>query len=176
MTDIAAALLEFSNLHFDPLYSSPLRHRSRDTPSKLPVSTMVTSILLGPLRALSLGSKRAAPTLLRTQQPARTVSHLLSSRPAEAPALRSLLARPSQTQQSEKSTIQTGLVSQQTRGMKVHSSIKRRCEHCKVCEASNDLFPGRPDPDVAIALDRQKEGRKTTQWLSICHLQRKSET
>lgn len=71
---------------------------------------------------------------------------------------------------------------QQTRGMKVHSSVKKRCEHCKVgwkwiykhrlrcmqwgtCSWANIMFAG-----------RSTKGRKATQRIPVHHLQGESST
>ncbi|KAI0015695.1 ribosomal protein L36-domain-containing protein [Xylariomycetidae sp. FL0641] len=80
---------------------------------------MVQSPLLSSLRALSL---RAAPAVRpgASYQPVRTISQIaLAAKPAARPTLAVTAAK------------QTFAL-QQTRGMKVHSSIKKRCEHCKV--------------------------------------------
>ncbi|KAI6783273.1 50S ribosomal protein-like protein [Emericellopsis cladophorae] len=61
------------------------------------------------LRSFSL----RATTML---SPARALSSVFTSVPAMRPMLGGVMAQ----------------VQQQTRGMKVHSSVKKRCEHCKV--------------------------------------------
>ncbi|KAK8133225.1 hypothetical protein PG999_001398 [Apiospora kogelbergensis] len=87
-------------------------------------STM--SLLSSSLRAMSLASRPAAfraacTTKLQQQQSVRSISQAVlrsASRPTTTAAAKALLLP----------TIQQ----QQTRGMKVHSSVKKRCEHCKV--------------------------------------------
>ncbi|KAI2604316.1 ribosomal protein L36-domain-containing protein [Hypoxylon fragiforme] len=84
---------------------------------------MANSSLISSLRALSL---RAAPVVrqtLQTQQSIRTISQA-----ALAP---STTARPTATAANPTRAAQV-FAQQQSRGMKVHSSIKKRCEHCKV--------------------------------------------
>ncbi|KAI0550533.1 hypothetical protein F4679DRAFT_583499 [Xylaria curta] len=81
--------------------------------------------LISSLRALSLRSKPAShvlPTLCRRQPAVRSISHSALTQ-AQRPAI-------------AKSTGMTAaaLAQQQTRGMKVHSSVKKRCEHCKVSQ------------------------------------------
>ncbi|RYP12944.1 hypothetical protein DL767_010970 [Monosporascus sp. MG133] len=106
-----------------------------------------SSSLLSSLRVLSLLSSAAAPsraaftllhrttTVTRQLQPVRAIS----SQAVLAPGM---AARPAAALQA-KTQVTT---QQQTRGMKVHSSIKKRCEHCKV--------PYVPEVgDVAVALE-----------------------
>ncbi|KAI0121243.1 ribosomal protein L36-domain-containing protein [Xylariales sp. AK1849] len=88
-------------------------------------SKMATLSLLSSMNALSLRSKPAARTILRTQQPARSISQAI-------PALRTA-ARPTMVATTMVAkALHPTVAQQQTRGMKVHSSVKRRCEHCKV--------------------------------------------
>jgi len=68
------------------------------------------------LRALSL---RTATTML---SPQRAIGRILGRVPAMTMASK---------QQPALSVLRNGMA-QQTRGMKVHSSVKKRCEHCKV--------------------------------------------
>ncbi|KAI1819097.1 ribosomal protein L36-domain-containing protein [Xylaria intraflava] len=86
----------------------------------------MSASLVSSLRALSLGTRlasRTLPTLLpRCQHPA--VRSLSQSALAPTQALRPAVTRPA--------SIPVALSQQQTRGMKVHSSVKKRCEHCKV--------------------------------------------
>ncbi|GAW25626.1 putative ribosomal protein L36 [Rosellinia necatrix] len=81
--------------------------------------------LISSLRALSLRTKpcsRVAPALYRRQPTARSISQqALTVTRAQRPAIVKPMA-----------TIPLGISQQQTRGMKVHSSVKKRCEHCKV--------------------------------------------
>ncbi|KFH43478.1 50S ribosomal protein-like protein [Hapsidospora chrysogenum ATCC 11550] len=67
------------------------------------------------LRALSL---RTATTML---SPQRAISGILGRVPPMTMA----------SKQPSLSVLGNGMA-QQTRGMKVHSSVKKRCEHCKV--------------------------------------------
>ncbi|KAI1396550.1 ribosomal protein L36-domain-containing protein [Hypoxylon fuscum] len=81
---------------------------------------MVSSSIITSLRALSLRSASAARQVLRTQQQSvRSISQTIL-----AP---STTARPAVATRAVQAIAQ-----QQTRGMKVHSSVKKRCEHCKV--------------------------------------------
>ncbi|KAF3069728.1 50S ribosomal protein L36 [Daldinia childiae] len=85
---------------------------------------MAISSLISSLRALSLRATQipAARQVLREHQFTRSISQA-----ALAPRT---TARPPPTIASATRMIQA--VTQQTRGMKVHSSVKKRCEHCKV--------------------------------------------
>ncbi|EEY17813.1 conserved hypothetical protein [Verticillium alfalfae VaMs.102] len=71
--------------------------------------------------ALTLTAPRAlaatAPTMTKTQTRALTTA--LFSRP-----------RVGLAESTPKTAVQT--IMQQVRGMKVHSSVKKRCEHCKI--------------------------------------------
>ncbi|KAI1252184.1 hypothetical protein MGN70_006757 [Eutypa lata] len=89
-------------------------------------SSSSSSILTSAFRALSLAAPRAAPATRQIlvggarKQPARAISQAaLSPR---------LAARPT----TALSALKVAIQQQQTRGMKVHSSVKKRCEHCKV--------------------------------------------
>ncbi|KAI0890954.1 ribosomal protein L36-domain-containing protein [Annulohypoxylon nitens] len=86
---------------------------------------MVASSLVSSLRALSLRTTPATRQVLRTrtQQPIRRISHTILSP--------SCTTRPSTTTINSTKAAQA-ITHQQTRGMKVHSSVKKRCEHCKV--------------------------------------------
>ncbi|ORY57873.1 ribosomal protein L36-domain-containing protein [Pseudomassariella vexata] len=86
---------------------------------------MTTKLLLSSMRALSLRTgKPAAPyAAIRTKQSVRSISYALpglktSTRPTTTAVMGAVKA--------------VAAVKQQMRGMKVHSSVKRRCEHCKV--------------------------------------------
>ncbi|KAI1638723.1 50s ribosomal protein l36 [Biscogniauxia mediterranea] len=85
-----------------------------------------SSSIIASLRALSL---RTAPAtrqaLLRPRsQPARSISQtVLAPKSAMRPSLAAATKISSTVARQQQ---------QQTRGMKVHSSVKRRCEHCKV--------------------------------------------
>ncbi|KAI0160784.1 ribosomal protein L36-domain-containing protein [Xylariaceae sp. FL1272] len=87
--------------------------------------------LLTSLRALSLRSKpvvtriaSTAPTTLRKTQPA--TRHICQSALASKCSHRPVL------DVAAKRIAAVDVVKQQNRGMKVHSSVKKRCEHCKV--------------------------------------------
>ncbi|KAK6949115.1 hypothetical protein Daesc_009188 [Daldinia eschscholtzii] len=84
---------------------------------------MATSSLISSLRALSLRATRIPATrqVLR-DQPTRSIS--------QAVLARSTAARPTMSIVNAAKAVQA--ITQQTRGMKVHSSVKKRCEHCKV--------------------------------------------
>ncbi|KAI0861340.1 hypothetical protein F4860DRAFT_177332 [Xylaria cubensis] len=85
----------------------------------------MSASLISSLRALSIRTKptsRVLPTLCRRQPTIRSISQsALAPTQAQRPTI-------------AKSTgpMAAALVQQQTRGMKVHSSVKKRCEHCKV--------------------------------------------
>ncbi|KAL7620608.1 hypothetical protein AAE478_009603 [Parahypoxylon ruwenzoriense] len=85
-----------------------------------------SSSLVSSLRALTLRATPAAQQVLRTWQPIRSISQAVlapnTSRPTAnitAMAMNSAMTP-------------RAIARQQTRGMKVHSSVKKRCEHCKV--------------------------------------------
>ncbi|KAI0532887.1 hypothetical protein GGR58DRAFT_147619 [Xylaria digitata] len=82
----------------------------------------MSSSLVSSLRALSLRTKpasRVLPTLCCHQPAVRFISQsALSATGAQRPAIAT--------------TVRAVAIQQQTRGMKVHSSVKKRCEHCKV--------------------------------------------
>ncbi|KAI0452308.1 hypothetical protein F5B21DRAFT_344473 [Xylaria acuta] len=83
--------------------------------------------LLSSLRALSLRTRQASrvlPTLCRRQPTVRSISQ---SALAPTQAQRPAIAR-------RTGAMVATMVQQQTRGMKVHSSVKKRCEHCKVSQ------------------------------------------
>ncbi|KAI1131867.1 hypothetical protein F5Y10DRAFT_36423 [Nemania abortiva] len=85
----------------------------------------MSASLTSSLRALSLRTKpasRVLPTLCRRQPATRSISQsALAPTQAQRPAIMGpTTAKPA------------ALSQQQTRGMKVHSSVKKRCEHCKV--------------------------------------------
>jgi large subunit ribosomal protein L36 len=115
------------------------------------------------LRALSL---RTATTML---SPQRAIGGILGRVPAMTMA----------SKQSSLSVLGNGMA-QQTRGMKVHSSVKKRCEHCKVC-----LFPSTSlEVDSARRLEAEANGplswkilgRPTERWqatqrIPVHHLQ-----
>ncbi|KAI1746779.1 hypothetical protein F4782DRAFT_474240 [Xylaria castorea] len=89
----------------------------------------MSTSLIPSLRALSLRTKPASrllPTLCQRQPTVRSISQ---SALAPTQAQRPAIARPAGTM-----AIAKILAQQQTRGMKVHSSVKKRCEHCKVSQ------------------------------------------
>lgn len=92
--------------------------------------TRTASSLLSALRALSIAP--TAPRIQPCQHTVRGISHSVLS--CSSP--RQQLVRKDASQgQVPTSAVVGGVVAlkaQQTRGMKVHSSIKKRCEHCKV--------------------------------------------
>ncbi|KAI1849157.1 hypothetical protein JX265_012790 [Neoarthrinium moseri] len=92
-------------------------------------SKMATSTLLSSFKALSLSAsaKPIARTAFRAQQQ-------FVARRSISSAILPATARPTTMRVTTMAVkaLQPSLQTQQTRGMKVHSSIKRRCEHCKV--------------------------------------------
>ncbi|KAI1737758.1 hypothetical protein F4680DRAFT_205504 [Xylaria scruposa] len=83
----------------------------------------MSASLISSLRALSLRTKpisRILPTSCRRQPTVRSISQSALTQ-AQRPAIT-----------KSTGTMAVALVQQQTRGMKVHSSVKKRCEHCKV--------------------------------------------
>ncbi|KAI0466185.1 hypothetical protein F4859DRAFT_334730 [Xylaria cf. heliscus] len=87
----------------------------------------MSASLISSLRALSLRTKpasRVLPTICRRQPTVRSISQ---SALAPMQASRRAITRPT-------ATMAATMVQQQTRGMKVHSSVKKRCEHCKVSQ------------------------------------------
>ncbi|KAI2638360.1 hypothetical protein GGS21DRAFT_488437 [Xylaria nigripes] len=86
----------------------------------------MSASIVSSLRALCLGAQstpRILPTIIpRCRYPA--VRSISQSAFAPTQAQRPVIATPA--------TMPAVLAQQQTRGMKVHSSVKKRCEHCKV--------------------------------------------
>ncbi|KAI3390235.1 hypothetical protein diail_11387 [Diaporthe ilicicola] len=133
------------------------------------------SRLANSLRALYLSSSAsrptaAAPLCLRPQTDTRQVRSLSSSIATQHGL--SVGARPVAR------PLAVTTLQQQIRGMKVHSSIKKRCEHCKVrihaeflrlvaclCDLLADWDP----------TDRAAEEGQERKRISIRHLQRKSQ-
>ncbi|KAI1772577.1 hypothetical protein F4818DRAFT_132620 [Hypoxylon cercidicola] len=166
-------------------------NRCENTP---PLSEMASSSLLSSLRALSLRAAPAVRQVLRTRQTTRNISQTVL-----AP---STTARPTTTTISTTRAAQA-ITQQQTRGMKVHSSVKKRCEHCKVSHQFHQ-YPLRPRArdegfpyertafgnmalefrhmitEQSIDLENiagcEKKSRQATSWLSLYHLQREPET
>ncbi|KAK7987022.1 hypothetical protein PG988_002010 [Apiospora saccharicola] len=91
-------------------------------PSK---ATAAMSLLSSSMRAMTLASRPAGfrATSAATKQPIRCISHAVM-RSVARPTVMSAVTTAAKALQP---TIQ-----QQKRGMKVHSSVKKRCEHCKV--------------------------------------------
>ncbi|KAH8197749.1 hypothetical protein TruAng_008083 [Truncatella angustata] len=90
---------------------------------------MASSSLLSSMRSLSLSAApkpaMARSTVFRSitkQQPVRSISQAIT--PATTRPKMAIATMAAKALQPK--------VQQQTRGMKVHSSVKRRCEHCKV--------------------------------------------
>ncbi|KAI0879807.1 ribosomal protein L36-domain-containing protein [Annulohypoxylon maeteangense] len=86
---------------------------------------MATSSFISSFRALLLRTAPATRQMLRTQtqQPIRSISQTILS-PNPTTKLPTAITNATKAAQA--------ITHQQTRGMKVHSSIKKRCEHCKV--------------------------------------------
>ncbi|KAI0876960.1 hypothetical protein GGS24DRAFT_498399 [Hypoxylon argillaceum] len=82
----------------------------------------MSTSLISSLRALSLRAKPASRVLARRQPALRSISQ---SALAPAHAHRPAMTRPT-------TTLPAVLAQQHIRGMKVHSAVKKRCEHCKV--------------------------------------------
>ncbi|KAK8016977.1 50S ribosomal protein L36 [Apiospora rasikravindrae] len=84
-------------------------------------TTAAMSLLSSSMRSMTLASRPAAfRAAAATKQPMRCISH----------AVMRSVARPTALTTAAKALQPT--IQQQTRGMKVHSSVKKRCEHCKV--------------------------------------------
>ncbi|KAK0648880.1 ribosomal protein L36-domain-containing protein [Cercophora newfieldiana] len=103
-------------------------------------SSVATRSLASSMRALSLASSSAAQLQSRStaQQQTRSLSQAVLSRhqhKCTGSCCRPTLVPRSQT--GAQSEIK-GVQGQQTRGMKVHSAIKKRCEHCKVVRRKAD--------------------------------------
>ncbi|KAI3340573.1 hypothetical protein F4824DRAFT_496860 [Ustulina deusta] len=85
----------------------------------------MSASLISSFRALSLRTRpisRILPTPSPRQPTVRSISQCaLAPTRAQRPAI----VRPA-------ATIPVTWAQQQARGMKVHSSVKKRCEHCKV--------------------------------------------
>ncbi|KAK8075716.1 ribosomal protein L36-domain-containing protein [Apiospora hydei] len=85
-------------------------------------TTAAMSLLSSSMRSMTLASSRpAAFRAAATKQPMRCISH----------AVMRSVARPTTALTTAAKALQP-TIQQQTRGMKVHSSVKKRCEHCKV--------------------------------------------
>jgi large subunit ribosomal protein L36 len=117
----SARPLRFSTTHHLPLdlYTSS----GKDVTSHFCVRKMSSS-LISSLKALSLRI-RPASRVFPTQCLQPTVRSIWQSALAPTRA-----QRPREIARSE--AIPAALAQQQTRGMKVQSSVKKRCEHCKV--------------------------------------------
>ncbi|KAI1109782.1 ribosomal protein L36-domain-containing protein, partial [Nemania sp. NC0429] len=94
----------------------------------------MSSSLISSLRALSLGTNkpaaRALPALCRRQPTIRRISQSsLTPTRTQRPTMTTMMAM---TKPAVATPAALLLQQQQRRGMKVHSSVKKRCEHCKV--------------------------------------------
>ncbi|KAK3690128.1 ribosomal protein L36-domain-containing protein [Podospora appendiculata] len=100
-----------------------------------------TKSLTSSMSALSVASTRRAASAIRPSQqqqtrflsytaPIKCQHHACSTRPT----VTSAVVAPETTSVAGTSakTAVAAFQTQQTRGMKVHSSVKKRCEHCKV--------------------------------------------
>ena len=135
------------------------------------------SRLASSLRDLYLSSSASRPTIA-TPAPLRLHAGVrqgrsLSSSMAPTYAL-SVVTRPVAR------PLAVTALQQQTRGMKVHSSIKKRCEHCKVrfqAAAALSWSMMRPGDVMAdwVFTDRTTEKGQERKWVPICHMQRESQ-
>ncbi|XXH02995.1 hypothetical protein Hte_009385 [Hypoxylon texense] len=107
---------------------------------------MASSSIISSLRALSLRAVPAVRQVLQTQQPSRNISQTIL-----AP---SMTTRPTATAMNATRASQA-VAHQQTRGMKVHSSVKKRCEHCKLTNLK------------ALQVVRRKAGKRHRGYLYI---------
>jgi large subunit ribosomal protein L36 len=135
-----------------------------------------TSRLVSSLRAVHLSSSASRPTI-SIPVPGRLPAdirqgHSLFSTMAQSRALflvANPVARP----------LAVAALQQQIRGMKVHSSIKKRCEHCKVryYVTAVPAWGRRPGDMMAdwCFTDRPTEKGQERKWVPICHLQRESQ-
>ncbi|CAJ2500154.1 Uu.00g030070.m01.CDS01 [Anthostomella pinea] len=94
---------------------------------------MAYSSLVSSLRALSL---RMTTTRILPRQTVRCLSQsVLAPKTALRPTTMTMAVAGADTGAMANNTAamtKVVVARQQTRGMKVHSSVKRRCEHCKV--------------------------------------------
>ena len=93
--------------------------------------------LTASMRTLSLTASSIRPITATWQT--RCFSQALLTSPARRQASLPSNSTSAHTCATAKTSLPTWLASaqsQQTRGMKVHSSVKKRCEHCKVREMS----------------------------------------
>lgn len=123
---------------------------------------MATQNLMRSFGALSLSATRVVVTKPAAQAAQlRTISTTLFSRPRTALTA----STPAKT------AIQA--VTQQTRGMKVHSSVKKRCEHCKVGSPRAGLgrdggrSRGQQLTARASQIVRRKAGKKHNGYLYV---------
>ncbi|KAK1481863.1 ribosomal protein L36 [Colletotrichum tamarilloi] len=90
----------------------------------------MASSLAASLRALTLSTARA--TIPRAASSAATTT---ATRALSTAILTKQPAQKSESMLAQVGKSASGVVNalvQQTRGMKVHSSVKKRCEHCKI--------------------------------------------
>lgn len=94
----------------------------------------ITKSLTASMRVLSLTTPTPTPVQPRSRaEQTRSLSQTaLSPRRKCTRYCCALPTLPILGQQSAAGQSLGGIVTQQTRGMKVHSAIRRRCEHCKV--------------------------------------------
>ncbi|KAF3014148.1 hypothetical protein E8E14_000042 [Neopestalotiopsis sp. 37M] len=100
---------------------------------------MATSSLLSSMRTLSLGHHSCKSATTAGAAATRTSMMLRpSTRQQPVRAMSQVITRATMRPKTIGSTVATTAakalqpkIQQQTRGMKVHSSVKRRCEHCK---------------------------------------------
>lgn len=114
--------------------------------SAVAIMRNTTSAIVSSLRALSLAST-TAPRTLGPRQPiqhtVRCISHSVLSCSSARQQLASKDALKVPASAQAQSAVVGGVMgprAQQTRGMKVMSSIKKRCEHCKVRGISFQLL------------------------------------
>lgn len=120
----------------------------------------MSSSLISSLRALSLranakpAASRVLPALcLRLRQPAtRRISQ--SSLTPRRPTMTTKPAIPVAIPAAAAAAL---IQQQQTRGMKVHSSVKKRCEHCKVSYSYS--YPHAPALDCRMARIKKRVNR-----------------
>jgi large subunit ribosomal protein L36 len=83
------------------------------------------------LRAMALAPRRAIGTLFSSSSSGAAATTMMSG------SLAQTLAATTRTQMP----VFAGALQQQTRGMKVHSAVKKRCEHCKVSKGKKKKTP-----------------------------------
>lgn len=104
----------------------------------------MASSLAASLRALTLSTARA--TIPRAASTAATAT---ATRALSTAVLTKQPAQKSESMLAQVGKSASGMVNavvQQTRGMKVHSSVKKRCEHCKVSLCLFHVYGGEGRP------------------------------